>query len=312
MQTIRFRAMGSQIQAMLDTSDTSHAAFLAQVPVWFAAWERCLSRFDPASELSALNRRSGQWVRISPVLRSVISHALLSAQQTDGLVTPTLLPALERIGYDRDFAQIDGLPTAVPSAVLPPDDWRAIQWNATRTLIRLPLGMRLDLGGIGKGWAADRTMRRLRRYGATLVDAGGDIALSGPRTDGSPWPIGVGDPSIQGSAAITLMCPGGGVATSGRDYRRWRQGNAERHHILDPHTRLPAQSDLVQVTVLAADLMQAEVAAKVGCILGSGAGRRWLAARPAMQAIMQHCDGRMTWVGQPQATYITDKELGNV
>ncbi len=223
MEHITFRAMGSRILAILDTDNPAARAALNAVPAWFASWERAMSRFDPQSELSALNRKTGQWVRLSPVLGSVIRAALQAARTSDGLVTPTLLTALEAIGYDRDFAQIGATPVAEvrPGAIA---DWRTIEWNARHRMIRVPPGVRLDLGGSAKGWAADQAARRLGRSGPALVDAGGDIAVSGPRADGSPWPIGVSDPQTPDTQVDLLLLARGGVATSGRDYRRWRQG----------------------------------------------------------------------------------------
>lgn len=290
MTKIEFRAMGCRILAVVEASEPAAQAVLQQVPAWFARWERSLSRFDPQSELSALNRRAGQWVSISPTLASVISHALDGARRSNGLVTPTLLDALEAAGYDRDFAQIGVTPAANvrPAAV---GDWRTIRWNAARSLIRLPASMRLDLGGVAKGWAADQAVRRLGRIGPALVDAGGDIAVSGPRTDGGPWPIGVSDPHAPEAQIDLLLLTGGGVATSGRDYRRWRQGGVERHHIIDPRTGRPAVTDLLSATVIAPTTVAAERAAKTALILGSVGGRAWIERRTELAALLIRADG---------------------
>lgn len=289
---IEFRAMGSRILAIVEAPEPAAQAALQRVPGWFAGWERSLSRFDPQSELSALNRRAGQWVQLSPTLASVIRHALDGARSSNGLVTPTMLGALEAAGYDRDFAQIGATAAAVdhPVAV---GDWRAIRWNAARSLIRLPPGMRLDLGGVAKGWAADQAARRLGRLGPALVDAGGDIAVSGPRADGAPWPIGVSDPQAPEAQVELLMLAGGGVATSGRDYRRWRQGGAERHHIIDPRTGLPAATDLLSATVIAPTTVLAEIAAKAALILGSAGGRAWIERRAEFAALLIRSDGAL-------------------
>jgi thiamine biosynthesis lipoprotein len=291
MEQITFQAMGSQILAILDTDNPSARAALNAVPAWFAGWERALSRFDPQSELSALNRKTGQWVRLSPVLGSVIRAALQAARTSDGLVTPTMLPALEAVGYDRDFSRIDK--ASADNAEVPPGvaDWRTIQWNARQNMIRVPPGVRLDLGGIAKGWAADQAVRRLGRSGPALVDAGGDIAVSGPRADGLPWPIGVSDPQMPDTQVDLLFLRQGGVATSGRDYRRWRQGATERHHIIDPRTGLPAVTDLLSVTVIAPTTVQAEIAAKAVLILGSMAGLAWLERRAAQTVLLIRSDG---------------------
>jgi FAD:protein FMN transferase len=297
MEQITFRAMGSQILAILDTDNSAARAMLNAVSAWFAGWERALSRFDAQSELSALNRKTGQWVRISPMLASVIHAALQAARTSAGLVTPTLLPALEAIGYDRDFSRIETASAA--NAEISPGvaDWRTIQWNARQNMIRVPPGVRLDLGGIAKGWAADLAARRLGRRGPALVDAGGDIAVSGPRADGSPWPIGVSDPQAPDTQVDLLFLSRGGVATSGRDYRRWQQGTTERHHLIDPRTGLPAVTDLLSATVIAPTTVQAEVAAKAALILGSAAGGAWLKQQPELAALLIRADGAAIRMG---------------
>jgi thiamine biosynthesis lipoprotein len=155
----------------------------------------------------------------------------------------------------------------------------------------LPPGVRLDLGGIAKGWAGVQAMERLRQFGPTLVDAGGDIAVSGPRADGSPWPIGVANPFAPEELLEVLLIARGGVATSGCDYRRWRQGAVWRHHIIDPRSRQPAATDVLTATVIAPQLRLAETGAKVALILGSVEGLAWINARPHLAGLLVHADG---------------------
>ena len=156
---------------------------------------------------------------------------------------------------------------------------------ATRT-VTLPAGVRLDLGGIAKGWAADEAARRLRPHGPALVNAGGDIALNGPRANGEPWPIGITDPFNPDEQIEVVRVESGGVATSGRDYHRWRQAGLEQHHILDPRTGRPAETDVLAATVIAPTAPQAEMAAKAALILGSRDGLRWLDARPTLAGLL--------------------------
>jgi thiamine biosynthesis lipoprotein len=288
MQSITFRAMGCQMHAFLDSETDDATALIQSVPRWFAEWERILSRFRTDSELSALNRQAGEgWVRVSPTLWEVVNDALVAARLSDGLVTPAVLPVMEMVGYDRDFAQVgNGESVAAPVAAPLPGDWRAIRLDPGRRAVMLPPGMRLDLGGIAKGWAAERAARRLARYGPALVDAGGDIAVRGARVGGEPWVVGVDDPLRPGEHLAILLLSSGGVATSGRDLRRWRQGDVERHHIIDPRTGAPAQTDILAATVVAPSLHEAEVAAKVVMILGRLAGMQWLNARPWLAGLL--------------------------
>ncbi len=296
MRSITFRAMGCQMQAFLDSATDAAAEALNSVPQWFAEWERTLSRFRDDSELSLLNRRTGEgWVRVSRTLWEVVNDAIVAARLSDGLVAPGVLLALEAAGYDRDFAQIaHGVPTRSQATLPPSGDWRAIRLDPQRRAIALPSEMRLDLGGIAKGWAASRAVQRLAAHGPALVDAGGDIAVSGLRTHGDPWVAGIASPFQPEELLDTVFLTGGGIATSGRDVRRWRQGSVERHHIIDPRTGAPAQTDVLAATVIAPSLLEAEVAAKVVIILGSRAGREWLTARPWLAGLIV-TEAREVW-----------------
>mgnify|MGYP000182779134 FL=1 len=339
MQRLTFRAMGCQMLAVLDDTSAQAARLLAQVPGWFEGWEQTLSRFRQDSELSQLNRNAGRQTPVSAVLWEVVQAALHAARQSQGLVVPTLLHALEAAGYDRSFEALGAdlsrgtarrAPTPPPASP-PPDtgDWRAIRCDSRTRCITLPAGMRLDLGGIAKGWAADQAVGRLSAYGPALVDAGGDIAISGPRADGQPWPIGVASPATWAAAPPPpergrkgfspeepssvvcrlssdhqsllglLMLPRAGrpsscgVATSGRDVRRWQRNGVWQHHILDPRSGQPAITDVISATVVAPTALEAEIAAKVALILGSRDGLAWLEARPPLAGLLVLEDGRV-------------------
>jgi thiamine biosynthesis lipoprotein len=297
MRQISFRAMGCTMLAALDADadDADAQAALDAVPRWFAAWEQCLSRFRPMSELSRLNRRAGTgWVALSPVLAAVLDAALRAAAASDGLVVPTVLADLERAGYDRDFARVAHATRHRAAATRRVTDWRAIRLDATRGRVALPAGMRLDLGGCAKGWAADLAARRLAEHGPARVDAGGDIALIGPRRDGSAWSVAVADPQHPGQSIATLLLDRGAVATSGIDVRHWLQDGRRHHHIIDPRSGHPADTDLLAVTVVAGAAGTAEMAAKLALVLGSAAAHEWLDRQPALAALLVHQDGTHT------------------
>ncbi|MCX7792694.1 MAG: FAD:protein FMN transferase [Chloroflexaceae bacterium] len=292
MLTHTFRAMGSQILAVIEAPVAIAQPALAGLREVFASWEAILSRFRPDSELSLLNNSQREWLAVSPTLAEVIALALRGAAMTGGLVTPLVLEALEHAGYDRDFTRIaDGALPAAALPVHPVADWRCISVDPLHGSVSRPSGMRLDLGGVAKGWAAERAARLIAHHGPALVDVGGDIAVSGPRRDGAAWPIGVQDPRGGADPLAVLLIASGGVATSGRDYRRWRQGHVERHHIIDPRAGVPAETDLLSVTVVARSVTDAEIAAKAALILGSVAGLSWLHARPWLAGLLVRDDG---------------------
>jgi thiamine biosynthesis lipoprotein len=299
MPNTEFRAMGCAMLAALDAESVHESSILSQVPVWFEDWEQILSRFRSDSELSRLNSRAGETVKVSPVLWDVLQESLKGARLSQGLVEPCLLNALESVGYINSFETIRDQPNPAPLGAARPNvcvevrcsAWQQLELNSRSFTIRAPADVRLDFGGIAKGWAADRALRKLSPYGPALVDAGGDIA-AGQAPQGQPgWPVAIGNP-YDSSQPLGLLCLNkAGVATSGRDYRKWQQGGCDRHHILDPRTNLPAETDIMTATVVAPTARRAEVAAKTALILGSQTGMSWLENQGEMAGLLVLDDG---------------------
>jgi thiamine biosynthesis lipoprotein len=265
----------------------SPPSILDEVPTWFEDWEQTLSRFRPDSELSRLNRTFDQYIRVSDTLWDVFQYALSAETITNGLVTPTVLDAMLNAGYDQSF---DTLPRhqsqyglQVPSAVNP---LSIIIWDEKSQTICLPYGVRLDFGGVAKGWAAHQTAERLKEYGPALMNAAGDIAIASSLAGGIPWEIGVRNPFRESTDFETLKLKRCGVATSGRDRRRWNQNGLPRHHIIDPNTGRPAETDVMTATIVAPTVMEAEAAAKTVLILGSEEGLKWIESDPTLAGII--------------------------
>lgn len=314
MLQTHFRAMGCQMLAMVDAELQAAQDALAQVPVWFEQWEDSLSRFRPESELNRLNRSAGQWFSLSETLWQVLRRAQLAERYTRGLVTPVVLDALEAIGYDRSFELIaeQGAAPANKGSTRPRTilsqqrarDTDAIAYDPKGRRVRMPAGMRLDFGGIAKGWAADMAARRLSKFGPALVDAGGDVATSQSKSDGNGWPIALENSLEPDPEKQTLIVLGGGaVATSGRDYRRWQQDGRMKHHIIDPRTARPAETDVLCASVVGPSAAEAEVAAKVALILGSSAGLAWLDAHREFAGQLVLENGRQL-ISQRLDTYL--------
>lgn len=290
-----FRAMGCTMSAWVVAADPRAArARLAAVWALVRLVDARLSRFRPDSELSRLNARSGQEVPVSPVLWEVLQAALTAARQTSGLFDPALLDALEAAGYDRDFDSIAWANGATgPAEAMPhqPEAWRSIRLHPKARSVVLPAGVRVDLGGIAKGWTADRAAAILSSLGPCLVDAGGDIAARGVPPGYAGWPVGVADPVAPEADLALLLVRDGGVATSGTDHRRWRQGRRLQHHIIHPRTGRPAWTDVLAVTTLAGSAAQAEVHAKVAVILGAEGGWRYLEGISSVEGLLVQRDG---------------------
>ena len=257
MERHAFRAMGTDIEALLDLEPGAGALLgLASVEREFRRLEAILTRFDPHSELSRLNAEGS--IEPSRDLRAVVEHAIEARERTGGRFDPTVLDALVAAGYDRSFELIGAGPVLQREAA--PAGGRVHIGSA---LIALEPGVRLDLGGIGKGYAVDRAVALLAPFGPCLVNAGGDLAVSGPPRQRT-WPVGV----ETSDGTLTLGLTTGALATSGRDRRTWQTANGTGHHLIDPGSGRPSQSDLLRVTVVASTTVEAEVLAKALFLAG--------------------------------------------
>jgi thiamine biosynthesis lipoprotein len=250
MERRSFRAMGTDIELLVDANGAGEA--LAAAEDEFHRLEAILSRFRPESELSRLNE-AGE-LETGPELREVVALALQARESTGGRFDPTVHDAVVAAGYDRTFDDVAADGTATITGARCGGSVRIVG-----SRIELDANVRLDLGGIGKGYAAALATGLLSAAGPALVNAGGDVAVSG-----GVWPVGVqtavGD--------ITLELSGGALATSGRDRRRWRRNGRELHHLIDPETGTSSTSDLVRLTVVAHDAVEAEIWAKALFLAG--------------------------------------------
>ncbi len=274
-------------------------AAAVQCMTWLEEVNARLSRFDPGSEISLLNRSAGGWFAASETLFTAVEIALAAAQASGGLFDPTLLRQIEALGYDCDFAQIAHreVGSSAPLPTMMRGAWQAIELDHLRRRIRLPEGVALDLGGIAKGWAADVAFERYcAGFPGVLINVGGDLRAQGGPQYGQGWTVGVRDPrgdgALTGSAepayVETLTFSQGGLATSGAVRRWWLRGGARQHHLLDPRTGRPARlwmadeetssrpADaeekeplIATATALAPTATQAEVAAKLALLRGA-------------------------------------------
>ena len=277
--TYAFRAMGSHIVLWLDTADKAAATnAFAQAEALFTANEQALSRFRPDSELSRFNARSGEWVVVSDLLWQEITLAVQMAMLTNGRFDPTLLHALAQAGYDQSFDTMInyGGNCRWLEADRLVGQWESIEFDDARQAVRVPTDVHLDLGGIAKGDTAQQAMSLLQHAGPCLVDAGGDL-VAGMAPVGVPgWPVAISTPwtgsetEQQDLAAIWVA--EGALATSGIDYRNWLQNGTVMHHLIDPLTGSPAQTDGLTVTILAAEAAVAEAWATATLIAGSIVG----------------------------------------
>jgi thiamine biosynthesis lipoprotein len=286
-----FPAMGTTVEVALPPCRRDA---LELVKALFCEWERTLSRFRDDSDLSIVNARAGEVVRVTALTLRVVLEALRAAAATGGIFDPTMLHQLVTLGYDASFPLLS--PLADASSVPPAAGgaWPSVAVDEQSSTIRVPLGVGLDLGGIAKGMAVDAALTEVAAAGvpAAAISAGGDLAVHGTPPDANHWDVDL--EAASGWRQVELRA--GAIATSSTARRRWQSGQHARHHLLDPRSGLPSCSGLRSVSVVAADCRQAEVAAKVALILGASEGRSFLEAR-GLSALLVDEDGRSEFVG---------------
>jgi thiamine biosynthesis lipoprotein len=275
-----WQALGTGVQVTV-TGAGQLAAARRMLEADLAAVDLACSRFRPDSEIVTLDRVTGGAaagpVTVGPLLAEAIAVALRAARLTDGDVDPTVGAAMNAVGYDRDFSLVQRDGPAVRLTVRTVPGWRQVEFDEQARLLRLPPGVRLDLGATAKAWAADRSAARIAAAlgCGVLISLGGDIAVSGPPPAGG-WRIRVQDisgrsedPPAGPSAVVAIH--GGGLATSSTAARRWRRGGDVLHHILDPRTGRPAAPVWRTVSVAAASCTDANTASTAAIIRGRAA-----------------------------------------
>jgi thiamine biosynthesis lipoprotein len=291
-QTHRFEAMGTDVEVIVvGGPEGAAAAAQSRVEELEARW----SRFRPDSELCRLNRAAGAPAVVSLSTFRLVQRAVEAWTLTEHRFDPTVLAALEAAGYDRSFDDVPADVAGAAEPVGPSPGCHGIRLDPVVRAVTLPRDTRLDLGGIGKGYAADLVACELLEWGAAgaCVNLGGDVHVEGLPPDGaSAWTIGIEDPA-GGPDLANLALAAGGVAASTRLRRAWRRDGRPAHHLLDAATGRPAFEGLAAVTVLAAETWWAEVLAKAAFVAGPTAGAELL-ARHGVTGLLVGDDGRVT------------------
>ncbi len=262
-----FRAMGSRCRIVAPTPELSTlgAAIVERLE---SSW----TRFRPDSELSGVNAHPGHLCLVSDDLHAVLKVAERAHRTSAGRFDVRCLEALERAGYRTSWSDAGAPwveePTSSHLDLLTADGQFVLFDDPPAVLV--PTEHRLDLGGIGKGFAADLVADELLAAGAerVQVELGGDIRVAGPSWTGPNWTVEVEDPRDPDRVACEVDLDDGAVATSSVLRRRWQAVGADSHHLIDVGTMRPAQTDLVAVTVAADRAWRAEVAAKCALIAG--------------------------------------------
>jgi thiamine biosynthesis lipoprotein len=271
----QFRAMNTTVE--LYCRDLEDVSALVAAEDLFHSMESRLSRFIPDSELCRLNDLSGNETPISELMLDVLTSAIEMNVVTGGIFDPAILPALESAGYDRSFELIEADSDSPPGAATGGRfSISQLRLNPVRLTASTPAGMRIDLGGIGKGYTVDAAARLLEPVRNFVVNAGGDILARGDGPDGDGWLVAVTDAASEGRTVSLVRLHDQALATSTTAARRWRRAGQLQHHLIDPRTARPSESALVSATVIASTAVRADVFAKTVLLLGQEEGMQFL------------------------------------
>lgn len=253
-------------------------------------WENAWSRFLPYSEISRLNRSVGEAMVLDDETIRLLTFAISAWEATGGRFSPFLERDLRTLGYsssnlafgiDRGFdvrpdsgrdatgrlvrqAAGEGVDEVLGFRRCP------LEIDDEAGTARLLSGFGVDLGGVAKGYAADRLVELLLERGAhgAMVNVGGDLAVGGTDPEGQGWTVEICDPTDRDRVIERIALFEGGVAASSTHFRSWTVGSDQRHHILDPVDGMPTRSGLVGAVVVADSAAHAEVLTKVALVAG--------------------------------------------
>lgn len=280
-----FQAMGSTAHVVVIVDRPERAPDLMRVATsTIASLEQRWSRFLPDSDINRINASPDTPVQVDPTTLTLVGRAIDAWSQTGGVFNPTVGSSLIAAGYDRPFAQLAPLTSTEARPASSPADITIHQIAET---VSVPAGVTLDLGGIGKGAAADHTVQVLLAAGAkaAMVNLGGDLRAEGDGPEDG-WNVILDCPGSLETRSIRIAS--GAVCTSSTVKRRWKTIDGERHHIIEPDSGKSTESDICTATVVGAEAAQCEVLATTAVALGRTAGSELLTRHHASGLLVDH------------------------
>lgn len=275
------------------SAETDDASIIDRAVAWCDRCELLLSRVDPASELFRLNHARGVPTDVDPGLATFIDTALAYCRATDGLFDITMGSATQLWDFKRQtIPNPDDLAAALRHV-----DYRNVAVTGSTVTLHDPLAC-VDLGGIAKGHIADGILALLRESGVerALVNLGGNVAVMGGKPDETPWRVGIRKPFP--SSALPMLdsfaCVSvrdGSVVTSGIYERAFERDGTLYHHILDPRTGFPAQTDLLSATVVSRASLDADGFTTALVIMGADRALAFAESHPSLEAVLVTNEG---------------------
>jgi thiamine biosynthesis lipoprotein len=281
------KALGTTATVVVQRHDAADAA-LELLRAELAAIDLTCSRFRTDSELEALHSHAGRPFAVSERLFEALEVAVDVARRTGGAVDPTVGNALAALGYDADLDEVLSRPATLPQALGDVAGYGHIQLDSHGRFVRIPRGVRLDLGSTAKALAADRSARRIADAigSGVLVSLGGDVAVAGAAPRGG-WAIGI----AQESAALpddvhqVVAITRGGLASSATAARTWSSGGRQVHHIVDPTTGDSAPPYWALVSATGSSCVEANLVTTASIVWGAQALERLRAFEQSVRLV---------------------------
>ena len=253
--------------------------------------DEMMSTYKPQSEISRVNAEGAQHpVPVSPELYDVIATSIQYSRLSKGVFDITYAS----VGYLYDYRRHIHPDDAAIQAALPGIDYRNLRLDAQAHSVAFEkAGMRIDLGGIAKGYAVDRGIDILKKagFGHAMVNAGGDSRVIGDRF-GKPWIIGIRDPNDRDKVVMRIPLQDTGFSTSGDYERFFDEGGVRYHHIIDPKTGKSPHS-VRSATIIASTATRTDGLSKTVFILGPKAGIDFINGLSDADAVVIAADGKV-------------------
>lgn len=258
-------------------------------------------------DIFKLNANAGkQKVELNPITIEILKKAQQVAELSNGAFDVTVGPVVKSWGIGTDQERV---PTQEElNKLLPLINYKDLEVDGNSAGLKRP-GQMVDLGGIAKGYAGDEAIKIYKRNGikSGFINLGGNVVTLGSKPDGSPWTVGIRNPrpkapmsgqQIVGTVTVTDKA----VVTAGDDQRFFELDGKRYHHIIDPHTGYPAQSDLMSVTLITDSSFDADALDTAVFILGLEKGKKLIQQYGGVEAVFITTDKKI---------YVTDGLKGN-
>lgn len=284
--------MGTRVAVELWSADAALAErAMDEVMDEMRRTDELMSTYKPESQLSQVNADAHERpVQVDADIIEVVERGLAMSKLSGGAFDITYAS----VGYLYDYRAHQRPSDQQIAAALPGVDYRQVQVDRNARTIRfLRKGVRIDLGGIAKGYAVDQSIAHLRKLGIehAMVNAGGDTRLLGDRR-GKPWIVGIRDPRSDGRVVTRLPLEDEAISTSG-DYERYFEEDGVRyHHILVPGTGRSARG-VRSATVIGADATLTDALSTTVFVLGVERGMQLVAGLPGVEAVVVDDQGRI-------------------